>query len=147
MPEEMIKPTGKQLPLVEELIPQRAPMVMIDRVTLQEGSVLESELELRPENMFLREGLFLEEGVLEHIAQTAAALNGFRAWQEGTPVKNGYIGAIKNLEFFDLPALGALLQTRVEERHFVMGASVIYGECREGDRLVASCEMKVFMEE
>ena len=143
----MKKHVPDQMPPVEDLIPQRAPMVMIDRVLPQEGAVLESEFEVRAENIFLREGLFREEGVLENIAQTAAALNGYRAWQEGTPVKNGYIGAIKNLEVKDLPAQGALLRTRVEETHHVMGASVVQGECREGERLVASCEIKVFMEE
>ena len=139
----MMKTTPEQIGILE-LIPQRAPMVMVDRlVKVGEGSAT-SEFVVRSENIFVEKGLFREEGVLENIAQTAAAMNGYRELTEGGHVGNGYIGGVKNLEVLFLPRIGETVTTMVTETHRVMDASVLNGESRVGDRVVARCELKVF---
>jgi predicted hotdog family 3-hydroxylacyl-ACP dehydratase len=130
-----------------ELIPQRPPMVMVDRLTVVDGPLAVSVFRLREDNLFIKDGCFQESGLMENMAQTAAAMNGYRARVRGKKVKNGYIGGIKNLKVHFLPEAGQTLTTRVVEEHQVMNTSILRGEVRAGHRLIASCEMKVFMEE
>ena len=127
-----------------KLIPQRAPMVMVDRLVHVGDRTATSEFEVTNENIFVEKGLFREEGVLENIAQTAAALNGYRSLSEGSRVSNGYIGGVKNLEVLSLPGVGETITTRVIETHRVLDAGILSGESRVGDRVVARCELKVF---
>jgi 3-hydroxyacyl-[acyl-carrier-protein] dehydratase len=128
-----------------ELIPQRPPMVMIDRLVSVDSQQARSVFLIGSENIFVQKGLFREEGVIENIAQTAAALNGYREKIGGGSVGKGYIGGLKDLEVHDLPRIGEELTTEVTEIHNVMGVGVLYGECRAGNRLVARCEMKVYI--
>jgi 3-hydroxymyristoyl/3-hydroxydecanoyl-(acyl carrier protein) dehydratase len=129
-----------------ELIPQRPPVVMVDRLVSVTGRSATSVFTLTRENIFVDGELFQESGLIENIAQTAAALHGYQTLIEGGEVKNGYIGSIKNLEIRYLPVVGEQLITRVTEEHQVMGASVLTGESRVGERIAASCELKVFIQ-
>jgi predicted hotdog family 3-hydroxylacyl-ACP dehydratase len=128
------------------LIPQRAPMVMVSGLLSAGEKSITTFLLIKEENIFIRDGRLQESGIIENIAQSAAAMNGYRALLEGEPVKNGYIGAVKNLEIYALPESSERLTTRVTEIHNVMDASIIEGEVSAGDQLIARCEMKVFMQ-
>jgi predicted hotdog family 3-hydroxylacyl-ACP dehydratase len=124
-------------PEVKELIPQRPPMVMIDQLISFGEDEAVTELMIRKENIFTHKGLFREAGVLENIAQSAAAWKGFLNRQEGHEVQKGYIGGIKNLEIQALPEIGEVLETRVRVEHRVMGAIVLSADCRSGSRIIA----------
>src|SRR5688572_10579494 len=86
-----------------QYIPQRKPMVMID--SLKEASDLHAitQLMIREENIFVSEGHLTEPGLVENIAQTAAAQSGYQHVQGGMVVKIGYIAAVKNLVINQLP--------------------------------------------
>ena len=47
-------------------------------------------------------GYFTEGGLMENMAQTAAARAGYLAKAENKPVSGGYIGAVKDFEVFFL---------------------------------------------
>ena len=47
--------------------------------------------------------IFKEPGLVENIAQTAAARAGYISHTENKPVLVGYIGAVNNLQVFSLP--------------------------------------------
>lgn len=130
---------------IRSLIPQREPMLMVSGLLSADEKSLSTWFKIGPENIFLEEGKFREGGLIENIAQSAAALNGYRAKVAGEPVKNGYIGAVKNLEIFSLPRVGEQLSTSIKEIHYVMDASIIHGEIRADGQLIARCEMKVFL--
>ena len=132
---------------IRELIPQREPFIMLDGVLAVKEKGLRSFFVVRAGNVLVKEDSLRESGLIENIAQTAAAMNGYAARMEGTPVKLGFIGGIKNLEIFALPQLGNRLETEVEEIHFVMNTSIIIGRVWCEGRLMASCEMKVFMQD
>jgi predicted hotdog family 3-hydroxylacyl-ACP dehydratase len=131
---------------VQDLIPQRSPFVMIDRLVHVSENSATSEFEVLEKNILVNKGLFRESGVIENIAQTAAAMNGYNVMAGGSEVKNGYIGGIKNLDILSLPKVGETVTTKVTEEHRVMGASVIRGESSVGIRVIAKCEMKVFLD-
>jgi len=128
------------------LIPQREPMVMVSGLLSSDENGMTTFLLLEENNIFIQNGRFRENGLIENIAQSAAAMNGYRSLMDGEPVKNGYIGGIKNLEIFALPETGQRLTTRVKETNNVMGASIIEGEIYCNEQLLAKCEMKVFMQ-
>ena len=63
---------------IQDLIPQRPPMVMIDKLTEAGEISATGELKVHESNLFCENGLFRETGLIEFIAQTAAAFTGYR---------------------------------------------------------------------
>src|SRR5450759_4952140 len=87
------------------LIPQRAPFVMVDELLCSDGNSIQTRFRVKEGNVLVMNGEFSEGGLLENIAQTAAAGAGYMSIKEKKPVSAGYIGAVKNLEIFDLPKI------------------------------------------
>jgi hypothetical protein len=102
-------------------------------------------LSVSGENIFVMNGLFREPGLIENIAQSAAAGVGYiyRNRKEVPPV--GFIGAIKNLIIHFLPEAGSDLTTEVVTEHEVLNATLIRGRIFLHERIVAECEMKIFL--
>ncbi len=130
---------------IESLIPQRAPFVMIDELVFSDGSLTRTRLHIREDNIFLEDGRLSEPGLLENIAQTAAARAGYEAKKDKEPVRVGYIGAVKNFEVFDLPALDEVIETEIVTGNQVFDVTVINGTVYCNSRVMARCEMKIFI--
>jgi predicted hotdog family 3-hydroxylacyl-ACP dehydratase len=142
----MMEPVDAYMDILE-LIPQRPPVVMVSALVSVEGNSATTLLRLQEDNLFLKNGLFSESGLVEHIAQSIAAMNGYAARARSEAVRTGYIGAVKNLKIHALPEVGTTLKTHVREEASALNASIIRGEVRQDGRLVAECEMKVFLQD
>ena len=60
---------------IEDLIPQRSPIMMVDEVLSVKGDECTCQLTIRQDNFFLeQDGMIAEPGVIEHIAQSASKL-------------------------------------------------------------------------
>jgi len=129
---------------ITKLVPQRMPMLMFDSFLEADDQHAISELTISEDNIFYDE-IFTVPGIIEHIAQTAAAHNGFISLQRNQPVRLGYIAAVKNLKIFELPAVGDKLQTEIKIVNEVMGFVVVEGKVRTDHREIASCEMNIFI--
>lgn len=127
------------------LIPQKPPFVMIDKVYHSDETMTRSGFKVTAENIFTINGRFAEAGLMENIAQTAAARAGYVAHLKNKPVEIGYIGAVKNLEIFDLPQTNDELITEIKIEDQVFDVSMISGRVWCNNRLIAQCEMKIFM--
>jgi predicted hotdog family 3-hydroxylacyl-ACP dehydratase len=127
------------------LIPQRAPMVMIDRLTAVTDDAAESTFIVPADNIFVNEGRFSEAGLLENMAQTAAARSGHRSALIGQAPAVGFIGGVKDLKVHRLPSAGETLHTCVTVVHEVFNASVVKGEVRVNGEPLAECELKIFI--
>jgi predicted hotdog family 3-hydroxylacyl-ACP dehydratase len=127
------------------LIPQRPPFVMISKLLYSGESITRSSLRITEDNIFVENGRFREAGLMENIAQTAAARAGYIARMENLSVQVGYIAAVKNLEIKTLPRTGDELITEITIKDQVFDVTIITGKvwCRE--RIVAQCEMKIFI--
>ncbi len=88
---------------IQSLIPQRPPFVMIDELIYSDERSSRTSLRVSDDNIFVVNGKLREPGLLENIAQTAAARAGHAAQLENKPVQVGYIGAVKNFEVFTCP--------------------------------------------
>jgi predicted hotdog family 3-hydroxylacyl-ACP dehydratase len=130
---------------IQSLIPQRPPFVMIDELIYTDEKVTRTRLQVSGDNIFVENGLFREAGLLENIAQTAATRSGYSSSNQGEPVKVGYIGAVKNFEVFDLPKIADVLETAISISNQVFDVTVINGSVTCNNKLLAQCEMKIFI--
>jgi len=130
---------------IQSLIPQRPPFVMIDELVYSDEKSSRTSLLISADNIFVVNGELREPGLLENIAQTAAAHAGYDSIRDNQPVKVGYIGAVKNFEVFRLPLLNDRIETEITVEDQVLGATLITGTTKCNDELVARCEMKIFI--
>ena len=100
---------------------------------------------IRQDNVFCENGEFREPGLIENIAQTAAAGAGAGPLHPGGKAPIGFIGGIRNLKISDFPKVGQEITTRVTLLHEVFDATIVQGEVFMEDQLVAACEMKIFL--
>lgn len=130
---------------IRALIPQRPPILMVDRLVRVDGDEAEACFTVCPGNMFLDdEGCLAETGVLEHIAQSASAFAGWRALdaEAGQPPV-GFIGEVKKFHCHRRPRVGDELHTVVSIQTEFDGILVVAAEARAGGQPVADTQLKV----
>ncbi|HRO42149.1 MAG TPA: 3-hydroxyacyl-ACP dehydratase [Flavipsychrobacter sp.] len=127
-------------------IPQRPPFVMIDKVERADENVSVTSFTICEGHLFVENGVFTEPGLIENIAQTAAAGTGYKAQQENMPAPVGFIGALKGLQIKELPKVGETITTTISFLHQIMNAHIVQGIVRVEGREIASCELKIFLQ-
>jgi len=127
------------------LIPQKPPFVMVDELLFSDDNITRTKFTVSADKVFVINDEFSEAGLMENMAQTAAAGSGNMARIENRPVTIGYIGQVKNLEVFELPKVGDELLTEIKIEVQVFDASIVSGKVWHNDKLVAQCEMKIFI--
>ena len=130
---------------IESLIPQRAPFVMIDKLLDFSESTTTSGFGIKADNIFVENGVLKEPGLVENIAQTAAARAGYVSHTENKPVLVGYIGAVSNLQVYCLPKTGDELITEITIENQIFDVTLISGKITCNGQLVAQCKMKIFI--
>lgn len=132
---------------IRRYIPQREPMLMVDRLVGIDDDGGQTELVVGRGNYFLdRDDCLIEFGLLEHIAQSASAVAGYRVVsQRGGEAPIGMIAEIKKFVCHRLPRLGERLSTTVTFGIEVMGVTLVSGVSKIGDETVAETRMKIFM--
>ncbi len=131
---------------MSKYIPQAPPFVMIDDVLVCSGTETETVFKITNDNVFVEDGFFTEPGLIENMAQTAAAGTGWLAHQNQQQPPVGYIGAVKDLTIHALPKAGDTIVSSIRTMHQVMNAYIVEGTVRCGDRLIASAEFKIFLQ-
>ena len=129
------------------LIPQRPPIVMVDIVWSADEQSADTGLTIQEDNIFVKDGLFREPGLIEHIAQSAAAFAGYGTFVRGEEPKLGFIGEIKDCVFNLMPPVGSELRTHIQLVTVIGGIRLINAEVRLKDELVATCVMKFFLKD
>ena len=132
---------------IESFIPQRNPFVAVHEILKATDELLISQFEVLAENIFVTGGILHEAGLIENIAQTAAAQMGYVCKQKGIPVPIGYIASIKNLKVYKLPPTGSVLSTSVQVTNRVMDFLLVDGKIRSGESNICECEMRIFLEQ
>lgn len=130
---------------IVSLIPQRFPFVMVDALESCDDASAKTTFTIKQENIFIKNGILGEPALIENIAQTAAARIGYICRQENKPVPVGFIGAVQRLKVFSLPRTGDVLNTEVTIKNQVFNATIAEGNIYAGNEMIASCEMKIFV--
>ena len=128
---------------LRELIPQRPPFVMIDRMLSFDMTVTVTQLEVRADNVFCKDGRLSAEGLMENIAQTCAARMGYINLNKSETVKIGVIGAVSNFEIFRTPKVGELIITSIEVIEELFQITMVKAFVRCGDETIAQANMKI----
>jgi len=118
---------------------------MIDKLVSFTETTTATSFTIRADNIFVDNGSFKEPGLVENIAQTAAARAGYVAHTENKPVLVGYIGAVSNLQVFSLPKTGDELITEITIENQIFDVTLISGKITCNEQTVAQCRMKIFI--
>lgn len=127
------------------LIPQRPPIVMVDSFFGIEENCSYSGLTVTSDNIFCEAGKLQEPGIIEHIAQSAAARIGFIYTQQGAQVPLGFIGSVDKLRIYNLPEVGMKLFTEITVVQEVFDITLVSAQVKAGEELIAECRMKIFI--
>ena len=131
-----------------DLLPQRPPFIMVDKLTYYDPIVAKTILTVREDNLFCKDGKMEEAGLIENIAQTCAARMGYQEKTEANRdgvIKIGFIGMIKKMDMFRNPLVGEQLATTVEIKEDVFNSTLVETKVEAGSETIATCEMKIYL--
>ncbi len=84
---------------IEQLLPHEPPMLWLDRVLHRDGDLVRCALEIRPEHVFVEDGLADPVVSIEWMAQTVGALVGIMDRNNALNPRPGYLIAIPEASF------------------------------------------------
>lgn len=130
---------------IEQLIPQRAPIRMVDELLSAAGREGTCRFVIRSDNCFLEaDGSFSAAGLVEHIAQSASALCGYHALERGAlqPPK-AFIGEVKHFYCYRQPRIGEVLQTHIKLNTQVANVTLLEGTVEVQGEPIAETQLKI----
>ncbi len=144
MKQSLLKEPILEIERILELIPQKPPFVMVDRLLEYTESTGKTGFVIPKDNILVENGVFSEPGLIEHMAQSMSLWRGYQGFLAGLDKpKTGFIGSIKSVEIFELPKAGSTLTTYVEIlQEFKNVTSVGARTEDESGKLLATSEMK-----
>jgi len=128
---------------VLDLLPQRPPFIMIDRLVFSDEVVTTTKFLVRSDNIFMEGDVLNACALVENIAQTCAARMGYINYVNHEKVRIGFIGSVRNLNILRPVRLGELLTTSIEVKEEVMQLTLVEASVRVGDETVVTAEMKI----
>ncbi len=130
---------------IENLIPQKQPVVMVHELLRASDDSAVSRFVIEPDNIFVAKNVLTEAGLIENIAQTAAAHSGYLHRLRNVPVAIGFIAGIKDLVVQDLPEINSSVETTVMITNRIFDVTIIRGVVRQNQKELCSCEMKILI--
>jgi len=100
---------------------------------------------VREDNILVENGHLSASGLVENIAQTAAARMGYLCRRKGNPPPVGYIGMVQHLQIIALPKVNDEIKTVITVNNQVFNATLITGKILLRETLLAQCDMKIFI--
>jgi 3-hydroxymyristoyl/3-hydroxydecanoyl-(acyl carrier protein) dehydratase len=128
-----------------DLIPQRMPFVFVDKLTYIDDKTSHGVFRIPAENIFVKSGFYSASGMVESLAQTAAAGTGYLCMKNHKKVPVGYIGAVQKLEVMDWPPSNSEISMEITLITNILHVSLVSGIVKCNDKIMASCEMKIFV--
>ena len=129
-----------------ELIPQRPPFVMVDKLLSCEGKVATTSFQVKSDNVLLDEnGILSASGIIENMAQTCAARIGYiNKFLESKTIKIGVVASVKNFEITAYPKIDDVLTTTVEETlGGILNMTLLTAITECNGKIIAQAEVKV----
>ena len=130
-----------------QYIPQRPPIVLISRIYKCDETSVVTGFDIVNEHILTQNGKLTESGIVENMAQSAASMAGFEAVINKSQPRVGFIANIKNLVINFLPEVGNEVLTQIKTKTQVMNVSIIEANSYCNNELIATCEMKIFLQE
>ena len=118
---------------------------MVDKLLFADEKKSCCIFKIQEGNIFVEHGFYSTPGMVESMAQTAAAGTGYLFKEEKKPVPVGFIGSVQNLEVTDWPPANAEITMEINLLTNILQVSLVSGLVKYGERIMASCEMKIFV--
>ena len=127
------------------LMPQRPPIVMVDKLWSigDDVSMAVTGLNIKGDNIFVESGVLQEPGIIEHVAQSAAVMEGYGCKLKGEKVQINYLCEVKKFEITTLPAVGSELETQVTKVAQAGGVTLLSAKVECNGTPIASGQMKI----
>ncbi len=132
---------------VTDLLPQKKPFKMVDTLLFADGNSIKSRFTVQADNVLVDDFKFTEGGMIENMAQSAAAGTGYFFSHQGKAVPVGYIGALKNVSILKQVHVGDTIETELSTLHTIGNASIVLGKIFFQKELIATCELTIFVQE
>lgn len=130
---------------VGNLLPQKFPFVMVDRLFSYSEASLVAGLKIESDNIFLKENTFLEAGLIEHMAQSVALHTGYQFFLRNEVAPTGYIGSIKDIEIKKLPQINDTIQSTITILQEFGGITLVDIVTFLNNEAIASGQMKTVL--
>lgn len=128
---------------IQNYIPHRAPFVMVDNVLSCSSEKIETNFFISQDNVFVDNNQFQEFGMLENIAQSAAAgISLLNKNLKETP-SEGFLGAITKLNLFAYCSANETITTTIYPLQQLGNLYLIKGEVFYNNNKLLECELKL----
>jgi predicted hotdog family 3-hydroxylacyl-ACP dehydratase len=130
---------------VDNIIPQRFPMRVVDKLIRIAERKADVTVTVTKESIFVRQDGTLDEAVyLELIAQAIAALDGFSHMGASAVETKGFLLGAKNIEILKQARVGDNLKISVFEYASYGDFGIVEGVIYREDELLARGEIKIW---
>ncbi len=137
----------KDLTNIFQLIPQRLPMVMVDEHISTDEKKTYTKFLVMLDSMFCEDGVLSEAGILENMAQSAAARLGFSYQMKGGTPPIGIIASLQEIQINNYPKIGDELITEITFTDEIMGITLVDCKVFCNNNEYAFCKMKILLRE
>ena len=102
---------------IKNYLPHRFPMLMVDMILVMDEEKVETVFEIKENNIFVLNNLFIEAGLIENAAQTCSSIVAKDFFVDANNKDKvdvdvvGFISAIKTLKIHKLPTIGTTIKT------------------------------------
>lgn len=138
-----------QLPLsveeTESVIPQKQPFVLISHLLSASEAGGKTSFTIPEKHILTDNGELQPSGLMENMAQSCAALMGFRGAISGEQPKIGFIGDIRDFNYTKLPQIGTTVETIITIENQIFDVTMIDGKVLQNGEAIAGCKMKIFV--
>lgn len=128
-----------------ELIPQKPPFVLVDQILYVDETTSHGRFSIPENHVFVKHGFYTTPGLVESMAQTAAAGTGYLYRKGNKAVPIGYIGAVQKLEVYSWPRAGTDINMEINLLTNILQVSLVSAIVKQEEEILASCEMKIFI--
>lgn len=129
-----------------DLIPQKPPFVLISSLQQVSDNHSISTFKFTESHVLCNDGKFTIGGIMENIAQTAAAKMGYECNLLGKKIPIGFIGDVRDFSYTKLPLVGEEIETEIIITNQIFDVSIITGSVKLNGEEIAHCKMKIFVE-
>jgi len=141
---------------IQNYLPHRAPMLMVDLILDIDANFVETTFLIKEDNIFVDKNIFTEAGLIENTAQTCSSIVGKKYFfdEDGTENDNvnviGFISALKNVKINALPQVGNSITTKATLVSKFVGDD--YTLCTMScqsfleEQLLLECEINLFIQ-
>jgi predicted hotdog family 3-hydroxylacyl-ACP dehydratase len=128
------------------LIPQKPPFVLVSTLQQVSNAHAVSTFVFDQKHPLCSEGKLTVAGLMENIAQTAAAKMGYECNLQNKKIPIGFIGDVRDFSFTKLPVVGEEIETEIIITNQIFDVSIITGSVKLNGEEIANCKMKIFVE-